>query len=43
MPSVTRPWPAQAPGNTDRPCDPVFTVSDLSVFYGDYEAVRDVD
>ncbi|WP_188197487.1 phosphate ABC transporter ATP-binding protein PstB [Nonomuraea sp. SYSU D8015] len=23
--------------------DPVFTVSDLSVWYGDYEAVRDVD
>jgi phosphate transport system ATP-binding protein len=32
----------QAPGNTEA-LDPVFTVSDLSVFYGEYEAVRQVD
>jgi phosphate ABC transporter, ATP-binding protein len=29
--------------NTPEPLDPVFTVSDLSVFYGDYEAVRGVN
>ncbi len=32
----------QAPGDTAA-LDPVFTVSDLSVFYGAYEAVRQVD
>ncbi|MFI7450241.1 phosphate ABC transporter ATP-binding protein PstB [Nonomuraea sp. NPDC049714] len=32
----------KAPGNTEA-LDPVFTVSDLSVFYGEYEAVRQVD
>jgi phosphate transport system ATP-binding protein len=32
----------QVPGNTEA-LDPVFTVSDLSVFYGAYEAVRQVD
>ncbi len=29
--------------NTPGSLDPVFTVEDLSVFYGDYEAVRNVD
>ncbi len=29
--------------NSPESLDPVFTVSDLSVFYGDYEAVRGVD
>ncbi|TMR07938.1 phosphate ABC transporter ATP-binding protein [Nonomuraea turkmeniaca] len=32
----------EAPRNLEA-LDPVFTVSDLSVFYGDYEAVREVD
>ncbi|WP_240777753.1 phosphate ABC transporter ATP-binding protein PstB [Nonomuraea basaltis] len=32
----------EAPRNLES-LDPVFTVSDLSVFYGDYEAVREVD
>ncbi|MET7999533.1 phosphate ABC transporter ATP-binding protein PstB [Nonomuraea glycinis] len=41
IPSVTVRGP-QAPGNTAA-LDPVFTVSDLSVFYGAYEAVRQVD
>ncbi|RVX44489.1 phosphate ABC transporter ATP-binding protein (PhoT family) [Nonomuraea polychroma] len=32
----------EAPRNLEA-LDPVFSVSDLSVFYGDYEAVREVD
>src|SRR5687767_9249987 len=32
----------EAPRNLEA-LDPVFTVADLSVWYGDYEAVRDVD
>jgi phosphate transport system ATP-binding protein len=41
MPNVTVRGPA-TPKNIEA-LDPVFTVSGLSVFYGDYEAVRGVD
>ncbi|MEV4894963.1 phosphate ABC transporter ATP-binding protein PstB [Nonomuraea sp. NPDC050547] len=41
MPNITVRGP-EAPRNIEA-LDPVFTVSNLSVFYGDYEAVRGVD
>ncbi|MEV0593476.1 phosphate ABC transporter ATP-binding protein PstB [Nonomuraea cavernae] len=41
MPNVTVRGPV-APRNAEA-LDPVFTVSGLSVFYGEYEAVREVD
>ncbi|WP_336209539.1 phosphate ABC transporter ATP-binding protein PstB [Nonomuraea sp. LPB2021202275-12-8] len=41
MPNLTVRGP-ETPRNAES-LDPVFTVSDLSVFYGDYEAVREVD
>ncbi|MFI6479626.1 phosphate ABC transporter ATP-binding protein PstB [Nonomuraea sp. NPDC050663] len=41
MPNVTVRGP-EAPRNLEA-LDPVFQVDDLSVFYGDYEAVRNVD
>ncbi|GAA4072508.1 phosphate ABC transporter ATP-binding protein PstB [Nonomuraea soli] len=41
MPNVTVRGP-EAPRNLES-LDPVFQVEDLSVFYGDYEAVRNVD
>jgi phosphate transport system ATP-binding protein len=41
MPEITVRGP-QAPRNLEA-LDPVFTVGNLSVFYGDYEAVRGVD
>ncbi|WP_205315621.1 phosphate ABC transporter ATP-binding protein PstB [Nonomuraea lactucae] len=41
MPEITVRGP-QAPRNIES-LDPVFTVANLSVFYGDYEAVREVD
>ncbi|MFI6298334.1 phosphate ABC transporter ATP-binding protein PstB [Nonomuraea sp. NPDC050790] len=41
MPNITVRGP-EAPRNIEA-LDPVFTVSNLSVYYGDYEAVRGVD